>query len=97
MTIQEKQGLFKEWERKLNQEVSPVYLELKNNRTVVRTRVSKTITSLKNSIQGSDAFEIKDHLETLKTNRDDLNERDASIWILMVDYPTLLELSLIHI
>ena len=91
MTIQEKQSLIKEWERKLTQEVSPVYLELKNNRTVVRTRVSKTITSLKNSIQGSDAFEIKDHLETLKTNRDDLNERDASIWILMVDYPTVLE------
>lgn len=91
MSLVEKKAFIVDWEKRLSSEVGAQYFDLKNNRTVVRTRVSKSITSLKNSIQGSDVYEIRENLETLRKHHDDLQDRDASIWIFMVDHPLVLE------
>ena len=49
-----------EWEKNLKGDTLPAYVNLKDNRTVVRSRVTKFVNSLKLIIDGDDAFVIRE-------------------------------------
>ena len=82
VSIQDKRNLVAEWAASLKGEHGAMMANLKDNRTVVRTRLTKCVT---------DVFEIQECLKSLMKVRDDLGERDASIWIHMAQIPAVLE------
>ena len=55
-----------------------------NNRTVVRSRVTRSVNSLQKIIDGDDPFVIRELLQCIQKARDDLADYDNQIQFLMV-------------
>ena len=77
--LAEKRNLVADWCKSLKGDLEKVVVNHIDNRTVVRTRLSKSMTSLKNSLPGTDIFVIQESLKAVLKNKDDLEERDAQI------------------
>ena len=91
MSIQDKRRQVSEWEKTLTADSVATFQNLKDNRTIVRTKLTKNINSLDASTGGLDIFEIKENLKNVIKNRDDLEDRDARIWLYMAQDPNILE------
>ena len=89
--LAEKRNLVADWCKSLKGDLEKVVVNHIDNRTVVRTRLSKSMTSLKNSLPGTDIFVIQESLKAVLKNKDDLEERDAQIWVNMAQSEAVLE------
>ena len=73
-----------EWKRNLKGDTLPAYVNLKDNRIVVHSRVTKSVNSLKLVIGGDDTFVIRESLQCVQKAKDELANRDNHIQLLMV-------------
>ena len=80
-----------EWEKTLKGDYAVAYQEAKSNRTIVRTKLTKAINFVRNALSSNDTFEIRDALTTVQRLRDELEQRDSAVQILMADSEFVLD------
>ena len=89
-TIQDKKSLVTNFERSLEADVAAQYQPLKDQRTVLRSRVTKAINSVRAAVAETDIFVIEEALRALQKSYEELGDKDTQIQLFMADSDAVL-------
>ena len=89
--IQDKRSLVLNFERSLEGDVAAQYQPLKDQRTVLRSKVTKAINSLKAAVADTDIFVIEETLRCVQKSYEELDDKDTQVQLFMADSDAVLE------
>ena len=79
------------FERSLEGDVAAQYQPLKDQRTVLRSKVTKAINSLKAAVADTDIFVIEETLRCVQKSYEELDDKDTQVQLFMADSDAVLE------
>ena len=91
MTVQEKRAQIAEWEKSLKSDLKALYDQAKSQRTVTRSKLTKSINSLNACLRSTDAYEIQESLNDVITWKKEEEERSGQVQMCMVDHAAILD------